>query len=357
LQAINVELQYEQDQEIITVLSQQREVFDKILAQKQTGEKNSLRTTENEMISQLQNQMKSLEKLVDNKFNLILKTIETSSQNQSQNQSQSQSQDQSQGQSQDHSQSQVQNQLQSQAKTYAQVAASNPQAKENSFQITSQKVQKQKEKELEKQKYRQRRLIIQVDKEVAESFSSYTLRNEINDRFFSKENISCPVVATATKSFTSQSIVLTTMPDFSADFLLQKKAVWEDIFSGKAKKIEKDNHWSKVVIHGVPVKPFLVDEGLSLLKDEIETFNPDLKLLQKPIWLCSEENRQVKRHASVLIAVGNAEQAQLAIEKRLCVAGNWLIAQKYKVSAPQTQCQNCQRLGHATRACVLQPRC
>ncbi len=59
LRAINMEMQYEQDQEILLVLSQQKEIFDKILAQKQTGQKYSLRTVENEIISQLQNQVKT----------------------------------------------------------------------------------------------------------------------------------------------------------------------------------------------------------------------------------------------------------------------------------------------------------
>ena len=65
-----------------------------------------------------------------------------------------------------------------------------------------------------------------------------------------------------------------------------------------------------------------MDEGLSLLKEEIETYNPDLKLLKNPIWLSLQENRQANRHVSILIAVENAKQAQLAIEKRLCIAGN-----------------------------------
>jgi len=112
------------------------------------------------------------------------------------------------------------------------------------------------------------------------------------------------------------------MPDFSADFLLQKKTVWEDIFSNIAQKIEKDTHWSKVVIHGISIRSFSMDEGLSLLKDEIEIFNPGLKLLKNPIWISSQENRQAKRHASILIAVESAKQAELAIEKRLCIAEN-----------------------------------
>ena len=65
-----------------------------------------------------------------------------------------------------------------------------------------------------------------------------------------------------------------------------------------------------------------MNEGLSLLKNEIEIFNPGLKLLKNPIWIYSQENRQAKRHASILIVVENAKQAELAIEKRLCIAEN-----------------------------------
>ena len=83
-------------------------------------------------------------------------------------------------------------------------------------------------------------MIIQIDKETAEDFDSYILRNKINDKFFTEANIDQSVIATAIKSFTSQSIILTTMSDFSADFLLQKKTIWEDIFSNKTQNIEKD---------------------------------------------------------------------------------------------------------------------
>src|SRR5947207_3241124 len=221
LKIINAEMQYEQDQKTFTVLIQQKEIFEKILSQKQTGEKNSLRTIENEIISQLQNQIKNLEKSMKNKFNLILKTIES---NQTQTQAQSQAQTQSQAENQSQIQSQIQSQTQSQnqTKTYAQVAAVN--VEQDNLQQTKQQ-QKQKEKEKEKEKYKEKRLIVQIDKKTAEDFDSYILRNKINDRFFTEANIDQSVIATVTKSFTSLSIILTTMSDFSADFLLQKKTI------------------------------------------------------------------------------------------------------------------------------------
>src|SRR5436190_15320162 len=185
LRIINAEMQYEQDQKTFTVLIQQKEIFEKILSQKQTKEKNSLRTVENEIISQLQNQIKNLKKSMKNKFNLILKTIES---NQTQTQVQSQAQIQSQIENQSQIQSQFQSQIQSQnqTKTYAQVAAVN--VEQDNFQQTKQQ-QKQKEKEKEKEKYREKRLIVQIDKETAEGFDSYILRNKINDRFFTEANI------------------------------------------------------------------------------------------------------------------------------------------------------------------------
>ena len=63
LKTINIELQNEQDQEISLVLSQQKKIFNKILIQKQTGEKISFQSesAENEIISQLQNQVENLE--------------------------------------------------------------------------------------------------------------------------------------------------------------------------------------------------------------------------------------------------------------------------------------------------------
>ena len=101
LKIINAEMQYEQDQKTFTVLIQQKEIFEKILSQKQTEEKNSLRIIKNEIISQLQNQIKNLKKSMKNKFNLILKIIES-------NQTQTQAQSQAQTQSQAENQSQIQ---------------------------------------------------------------------------------------------------------------------------------------------------------------------------------------------------------------------------------------------------------
>ena len=48
-----------------------------------------------------------------------------------------------------------------------------------------------------------------------------------------------------------------------------------------------------------------MNDGLYLLKEEIETFNPEVKLLKNPRWLISKENRQNKRHAFIIIIIKN----------------------------------------------------
>ena len=141
------------------------------------------------------------------------------------------------------------------------------------------------------------------------------------------------------------------MPEFSADFLIQKKAVWEELINKIAKKVEKDIHWNRIVIHEIPIQPFSTDEGLEMLKNEIEIFNSQLKLMKKPAWLYSKENRQLKMHASIVIVVENANQAHYALHHKLCVAGLWLKTQKYENSTEKTHCQNCQKWGHSTRLC------
>ena len=60
---------------------------------------------------------------------------------------------------------------------------------------------------------------------------------------------------------------------------------------------------------------FSTSDDLFILRNKIEIFNSDLKLLRDLNWLSSEENRQKKRHASIIFAVDNAEQAQKAIKK------------------------------------------
>ena len=123
-------------------VQKQLEILDAIKEFKILGKKNKLKamfskqakqeTAENIVIPQLQKQVENLEKLIENKFNLILKFIETNNQNEAQNHAQIQAQIQAQMQSQIQSSNKI--------KSYAQAAAAvnNSQIQENSSQILEQ---------------------------------------------------------------------------------------------------------------------------------------------------------------------------------------------------------------------------
>ena len=49
------------------------------------------------------------------------------------------------------------------------------------------------------------------------------MRNQINDAFLQKEKTEKPIVTSVTKSLTEHTIIVTTMPGYTADFLINKK--------------------------------------------------------------------------------------------------------------------------------------
>ena len=81
------------------------------------------------------------------------------------------------------------------------------------------------------------------------------------------------------------------MPGYIANFLIKKRQVWEQIFSPYLKSMGKSTDWSKLVIHGISIASFSMDDGLYLLKEEIETFNLEIKLLKNSRWLSLKENK------------------------------------------------------------------
>src|SRR6266513_143965 len=333
LSLLDVQICLEENSEILAILIDQKTNLNEILIQKQSDKKNSFKTVEKEAISQLQNQVSSLERTVDKKFETILESIKNS---------------------------------QSIANSWAQIAAQNNQKEQEQQKVLTEKKmsQKQIEKQAKKQAqiqnqndYEAKRLILHVKAEMWKDFNSYNLRNQINDAFLQKENIANPVIASVTRSRAGFSIVLTTMSEYNADFLLEKQQIWEEIFSQNIKSVEKNTKWHKIVVHEMPILSFSASDDLSILRNEIETFNSDLKLLRDSNWLSSEENKQEKRHASIVFAVDNAEQAQKAIKKKLYITEVQLVAESYKSSETKTQYQKCQRLEHSTRHCINQEYC
>ncbi|OAT02967.1 uncharacterized protein BDCG_17861 [Blastomyces dermatitidis ER-3] len=95
------------------------------------------------------------------------------------------------------------------------------------------KVEKKMQKEKNFQISRNRRLILKVSNQdilqrnKLNSNLIFRIRNEINQQFFSQLmtdiEVQKPVIASIEPSFFENSIILTTMPEFSAEFLIQNE--------------------------------------------------------------------------------------------------------------------------------------
>jgi hypothetical protein len=143
------------------------------------------------------------------------------------------------------------------------------------------------------------------------------------------------------------------MERINATFLMDKKEIWDSYIPFI--NAVYDSEWAKLVIHTVPVQPFNMDDGLDILKSEIETFNPRLKLMRNPIWLSKEENRAQKRHSSILIHLEDEEMARKALNARVFIAGVSCRVQKF--IPRHTQCEKCQKYGHTRPYCQGEIQC
>ena len=104
------------------------------------------------------------------------------------------------------------------------------------------KAQKALQKQKQVEEYKEKKLIIQTTQKEIVKLNNYHLRNQINDRFFQKENIIKLIIVMITKSFIRLLIIIITIPDFTANFLIQKEVVWGELVNKIAKKVEKNIH-------------------------------------------------------------------------------------------------------------------
>ena len=135
--------------------------------------------------------------------------------------------------------------------------------------------------------------------------------------------------------------------------MIQHENLWKDQF--KFSGFLKDKAWFKIVAHGIPVEVFNHASGLELLKQEIEIFNGIHPLAVN--WLSTSQNRQLKKHGSIVIAFDTEAAAQKAAKQRLLIAGISVRTAKYEEKLASEQCQKCQKFGHTSRSCKNLPIC
>ncbi|CAJ2645491.1 unnamed protein product [Trifolium pratense] len=197
-----------------------------------------------------------------------------------------------------------------------------------------------------------RRIILMQQPGTETEANPLLARNTINSAFTAK-GIKGLVVNVVAK--TKNNISVTTTEDYSADFFLEEKEVWERIIPHTS--AQKDVPWYKVVAHGIPLAAFPNENGMEMIKNEVSTFTKGLNPIGMPHWISTKENRQVKKAGSVAIAFATEAEANKAIRNRLYIAGISVRVTKFFSVAPTTQCDNCQAFGHLSSYCRKQPRC
>ena len=198
-----------------------------------------------------------------------------------------------------------------------------------------------------------RLILVQSSTGSSSQFSPFALRNAFNKAFLEK-GVKGPVVNTISRT-QSSNIVVTTTSSFSADYLLEKKEIWQAILPFKS--AQKDESWHKVAIHGIPTRDFDIPSGMQLVVDEITTFNQGFKPIGTPYWLTTQEKRKNQLAGLIVVAFAIEEETKRAIRHRLYIGGISIRVEKLYSVAPTTQCGKCQGYGHLDSHCRKSLRC
>ena len=102
---------------------------------------------------------------------------------------------------------------------------------------------------------------------------------------------------------------------------------------------------------------FNTAQGLKMLKEEVELFNKEIKLVTEPVWLSTEKNRQNKMHSLTIISLATQEEVQKALRTRIIVAGTTVHAVKYTDNKSHDQCLKCQEFKHTHQKCINATTC
>jgi hypothetical protein len=224
--------------------------------------------------------------------------------------------------------------------------------------LTSPKTSARKQAAERKKAQQERRLIlIKQDGSNFDDINPFSVRNHINDNL-NRKGAKGAVVSTVTKSL-SKNLVITTTNDYNATYLLQH----EDIIKAQVqyREAKVDLQFAKIIIHSIPLRTFDNENGMELVKEEINTFNKhlNLKLTGQPYWLTTREKRDdpFRLHGSVVVSFEKEEDAIKALRNRINIAGISAKTERFNSVSPTSQCRNCWGFGHHQDHCKKQVAC
>jgi hypothetical protein len=154
----------------------------------------------------------------------------------------------------------------------------------------------------------------------------------------------------------AQNLVITTTSQFSGQYLLDNKPIWDSLIAYKSAQL--DEPWHKVVVYGVPLEAFeATSTGMELVKEEIRTFNKGLNPIGTPYWLTPANKRPNQLAGALVVAFPTLQEATSAIRNRLYIAGISAKVEKLYSTSPTSQCTKCQGFGHLEAYCKKPATC
>lgn len=115
--------------------------------------------------------------------------------------------------------------------------------------------------------------------------------------------------------------------------------------------IEILEHWQRLKVHGMPLKRYLGEGKMEVLKREVESAT-GIELRVLPRWLINESRLREKqatknKHGSAIVITVSSESKV----KKLCASGLRFgsivrVVEKYWESGPSSVCMTCCGIGH-----------
>ena len=207
----------------------------------------------------------------------------------------------------------------------------------------------------------QRRIVVLREKQENDTFNPATIRDAINNTLIQEKAPASLKVSSATLNPRGNVIVLT-KDDCTSDQVLKYKDQIEKAVKTSdphVKSIQSSEHWTKILVHSVSLDIFPDNpQGLSKLREEIETYNSKIQLAIQPRYLTRPDRREGKEKSSVVIAIREEPAAEYALRHGVMVMGSQLKTSKYLSARPYDQCTNCQGFGHHWQRCTQKtPTC
>ena len=116
----------------------------------------------------------------------------------------------------------------------------------------------------------------------------------------------------------NDNVVFTTVENSNVDQLIECKSIWEHLFEFQS--VRKNEIWFETIVHDIDIIVFDNITDMKLLKNEVEMFNQNYKLIRISIWLTKKKNREEKQHFFVRLIFNIEKKSINAVKNELIIA-------------------------------------